>query len=263
MFKIYLYIVFIFFILSTYLLKIINKLNNTVLNNIKVNPMGKIDKIYVRDIKKQLGRYPNWPINRNISLGKIGYYCGRKATFSWETDLINLGIQLNDPPEQILIPEIYTSGGAVSYSFEINALNGFPKAKFEFFKKRSVAAQGYKIGHQCIDISKLNSQLLQLILNGHKWDYDWVIITEIWNADGFTTLISKSSESYAEITADPINSNTFNIADFNLRPKVSFSRKIGYQCVGAIKVKPYFQIHRLTKNNKLVPYGQGFSFWGN
>ncbi|HKR05180.1 MAG TPA: hypothetical protein VJY62_11155 [Bacteroidia bacterium] len=218
--------------------------------------MGKIDKIYVRDTRNQLGRYPNWPIIQQISLGKIGYYFSRKAVFVWETDLNKLGITAVYPFSQQRMSELYTSENSVSIAFSIDSSTGNSKAIFDFSKKRSVATQGHDVGYQVLDIDNLNIQLLNKINNGLKWDYDWVIITEIWTASGFTTLISNSSGSHSEISANTkISGSAFNVADFNLGLKVTGSKKMGYQGVAEKNVQPYFQIHRLTRDNKLKRYG--------
>jgi len=226
--------------------------------------MGKINEIYIRDTRDQLGRYPNWPINQEISLGKIGYYVGRKATFVWETDLSKLGITIANSSAQQLMSELYTSENSVSISFDVDSSTGFSKAVFDFSKKRSVATQGHDVGYQVLDLDNLKTQLLNKISKGLVWDYNWVIITEVWIASGFTTLISNSSGSHSEISASTRISNTaFNVADFNLGLKVTQSRKMGYQGVAEKNVQPYFQIHRLTKDNKLKRYGLKTSFWGD
>jgi hypothetical protein len=223
--------------------------------------MGKIDEIYIRDTRDQLGRYPNWPVNQKISLGKIGLFYGRKATFEWETDLQSLGINVATPPLQQFMSELYTSENAVSLSFDIDASTGNSKALFDFSKKRSVATQGHEVGHQALDIAQLKSALISKIENGLKWNYEWVIITEIWSANGFTTLISNSKESRTEISATRNIVSGFNVADFNLGLKVTQSRKMGYQGVAERNVQPYFQIHKLTRSHQLRLYGTRTSFW--
>lgn len=225
--------------------------------------MGKINEIYLRDTRDQLGRYPNWPINQQIALGKIGTYFGRKATFSWETDLQSLGIAMTVTNPQQVMSELYTTEDAVTLSFGFDTETGVSKAKFDFSKKRAVATQGHDVGYQVIDIRKLRTDLLSKIDSGLQWDYNWVIITEVWVANGFTVLISNSTESYTEISTKPeVKMNAFNIADFNLGLKVTGSRKMGYQGVAKENVQPYFQIHRLTQDKKLKLYGPNTSFWG-
>jgi hypothetical protein len=45
----------------------------------------------VREIRDELGRYPNWPIGHAIDLGQVGYYDGRNAEFDWRNTLTGLG----------------------------------------------------------------------------------------------------------------------------------------------------------------------------
>jgi len=57
--------------------------------------MAKIEEMYVRKTRDELGRYPTWPVQREISLGIIGFHNGRKATFDWKTSLVKLGINID------------------------------------------------------------------------------------------------------------------------------------------------------------------------
>lgn len=226
--------------------------------------MSRYYEIYVRNTRDELGRYPNWPINQKITLGKVGYYRGRTAVFDWETHLDDLGIEYKTTPAQQFMSELYTSQGAVSVKFNTDDGHGNSKASFDFKRKRSVATQGFEMGYLTLDISKLKDAILEKMKNGLRWDYDWVIISELWAANGFTTLISNSSESSSEISTNlKIADPAFNVADPSLSLQITKSTKMSYQGIAEREVQPYFTIHRLTRDHKIKRYASGLGFWGN
>jgi len=224
--------------------------------------MNKVNKIYLRNTRDSLGRYPNWPINQKIEIGKVGYFNGRKAEFQWVSSLKNLGVSYDSTNTQQFISELYTSSNSVSAKFTTEN-KGILKAKFNFSKSNSVVAQGHEMGYKTLDIGSLRNGLMDKIEGGLEWDYDWVIITEIWSSTGFTTLISSSKDSYSKIKAKgDLANHSFNIADVNLSPKIAGFNNMAYQGVAEKKVNPYFQIHRLTKDHRLKRYGKKMNFWG-
>jgi hypothetical protein len=225
--------------------------------------MSKIGKIYLRKTREELGRFPNWPVNQKIQIGQIGYYDGRKACFHWETDLKFLGIQVPESAPDQLMSELYTSNDSVSVEFNTDQATGQSEAFLGFSKKYSVVTQGYGMAYKSIELGQLKDRLLQEIGRGMKWDYDYVIITELWTAEGFTTLISNAKSGSSKVSAGSLlRQKPFNIADFNLDLKVCGCNGMAYQGIAEKNVQPYFQIHRLTKDNQLKRYGRDTGFWG-
>lgn len=226
--------------------------------------MSKIDKIYVRRTRDELGRYPNWPLNQGIALGSIGHFHGRKAKFEWRTSLKELGIDISEVAPQAFMSELYTSHDSVSSEFHAASGDNPSKAEFNFAKTSSVASQGFEMGHQQLPIDRLKNEIIKSINKGVEWDYTWVVITELWLASGFTTLISSSKNSSSVIAANKVSdTKVFNIADINLGLQVTRSKFMAYQGVAEQNVRPYFQIHRLTKDHRFKLYGVGTYFWNN
>lgn len=231
--------------------------------------MSKIQEIYVRKTRDELGRYPNWPIQRPIQLGSVGSYNGRLAEFEWVTSLAAMGISVPPAPSQSLMDEMYTTLGAVRVAYEATASGN--KAGFNFAKSIAVATQGFKTAYEFYPLGPLENALIQAIFAKQvEWNMDWVIVTELWKSDAFTTLISGAKGSSAEIsTAQPIPSGVFNVADISVGVKLSKSDAMGYHGVAEKAVNPFFQIHKLIHDRKkgryyLKRYGRNtFSFWPN
>lgn len=224
--------------------------------------MKNLNKIYFRSTKNILDRYPNWPIIRNIDLGLIGFYHGRNADFQWVTSLEELGISFKTRSSESSMNELYTSMDSVSVKFEASEKMSSSKAKFKFGKKNKIALQGHKMFHQQIEISDLNKSLIEKINEGLKWNYKWIILSEIWVADGFTTLISGSQNGICEISTlkNTDKGDVFNIANVTLGLNLSNFSNMAYQGVAEQNVKPYLQILKLTSDNHLKRYGKNIFF---
>lgn len=234
-----------------------------------VDIMAKIQEIYVRTTRDELGRYPTWPIQQPIALGNIGFYNGRQAEFSWVTSLSALGITIAPSPSQSLIDEMYTTMGAVNLKFEAAASGSHHQAGFTFSKPLAVATQGYKTSYAVLPLGPLEQAVVTAIRSRKaSWNMDWVIVTELWQAEAFTTLISGAKESSAHIaTNGAVPGGVFNIADITVGVKLAKSEAMGYNGVAEKGVNPFFQIHRLVHEKKndryyLKRYGRNtFSFW--
>jgi hypothetical protein len=217
--------------------------------------MAKFRKIYVRRVKEEIGRYANWPIQRFLKLGYIGFYNGRKADCEWFTNLDKLGIILKPLPAQSLRMELYTSGNSVNLTFSIADSSSYNTASFSFSKNASVATQGLNLSFSSVSISDLEIALIDNINNNKlKWNKNWVILTEIWESDSFTTLISGGKSSKAEISTNvPVASGSFNIADISLGVHLSASNKMAYTGVAERNLQPYFHMHKLIFDKKGRP----------
>lgn len=230
--------------------------------------MATINEVYSREMRDSMGRYPNWPLNKTISLGNIGTYHGRSANFEWRTSLKELGIIIPEPAAQAtFMDELFCSNKGVNIDFRHRQQDNLSLASFKFKKNRSIATQGHQTAIHQLPIGELELLLRRAIHDGLKWDKDWLIITELWSASGFSMLMSGSDASLLEISAQsqtPLKS--FNIADTELGLQVHRSRAMGYQGIAKAGIKPFFQVHKLVYNPKidryyLKLYGNDSGFW--
>jgi hypothetical protein len=177
----------------------------------------------------------------------IGLYSGRKCEFKWETSLEELGIELANPIQsQTTMDHVLTAGGHVDLKFSATA-GANATASLKFNKQRSFASQGYEMVHSTLPIGEVERRILNAIESDQvSWNPKWLVISELWEARAFTTLISARGQSESVIsTAVPIQTNAFNIADINLRLNVSMSKNMSFQEIAKEDVRPYFQIHKV------------------
>lgn len=200
------------------------------------------------EIRNGLGWFPNWPLQQNLQLGMIGYYDGWEKNFEWRTSLSQLGISVQPAGTQGVLDEMYATEAAVSTKFEIEQSSNKPVASFAFSKRHSVVAQCHDSGHTSLPINQLQKLLIDKVTSGEiQWDKNWVILTELFRAKGFSTLISGSSKSSSSLSVGiPRTNPVFNIADPTLKIGVRSSEFMAYQAVCNQNTTPYFYVHKLT-----------------
>lgn len=236
--------------------------------------MNKLGKFYFTEIRDQLGRYPNWPIGRKISLGQIGYLDGRNAEFDWRKTLADLGVNVASATAPSAVDELYSTEDSVRFAFTADSGVG-SKAQFSFSRRRSVAIQGFQMHIASLDLGDLLAKLRTVIAaNKNAWDWDWLIVTELWVGQAFTTLISGDHQSELSISATlppPPPGSPFNIANPKFGLGVSSSNGMAYKGVAEQQtgstISPFFNVHKLVDHPKkglgLKKYADDSGwFWG-
>jgi hypothetical protein len=210
--------------------------------------MAAYRKRLVTEIRDTLGWFPNWPLHQHLSLGLVGYYHGWRKTFEWRTSLTSLGINHTLAGGQGLLDDIYATENAVQARFHTTGDDTNPMACFSFNRRHSLVAQCHQSTHVSLDIFSLQREILSAINSGTlTWDKEWVILTEIFNAKGFSALIAGSRKSSASLSASTrVSASAFNIADPQLGIRLMSSEFMAYQAVARQDVTPYFYIHKFT-----------------
>ena len=185
---------------------------------------------------------------KGLELGKVGTYHGRRADFSWHTSLQDLGIKISPSSGSSLKAELYTTGRTVRVQFNCGPEIVPATAEFSFDKKLAIATQGYRTTYKELSLHSLKRLLLPKIKREEiEWDFRWVILTELWESEAFTTLIAGSQGSEARISADrSIEGAAFNVANLEIGVKLSGSSRMTYQGVADQDVTPFFQIHKVA-----------------
>jgi hypothetical protein len=213
-----------------------------------------------REVRDELDRFLNYPVNEKIELGDFGVYDGRRCRFDWEGNLKGLGIPVASAGVQNEIVEVYATAGAVKVQEKLHFSGFNPSASITFDRKTALAFRAHKIGLDKVQLSALETSLSTAVNKGLAWNTDRVIITQLWQADGFTQLVSGSSKAGIEIEATlPGVGTGFNYADPSVGLKVVNHQWMSYHAVGIASVRPYFTIHKLRQdmagNWKLFKYG--------
>jgi hypothetical protein len=209
--------------------------------------MASVAKIYVRQLRDDLGRFPKWPPTQPVQLGQIGFYLGRKARFDWRTSLTNLGIDLTPSGGREEADELYATKKGVDFRFSLAAGN-LGRAQFSFHKNAAVALQSFGLRFVTLPLGELETELAERIMShAIRWNRKWVIVTGVYQTNSFTALVSGDRDGAAELaTSIPVTTPAFNIADPQLGLGLSYAKRICYEVVAAAGLRPFFHVHRLV-----------------
>lgn len=202
-----------------------------------------------RDVKKDLGRFVNWPVNYAVSLGDYGLYNGRKCEFDWRGNVSVLGIDTVSSESQFLMDEIYSTGSGTDISFSGETGRNVATAKVKFRRGQNSAAQGHRMSYMRANTRALRNDLVAAIENASiVWDFNLVVVTDIFEAEAFSTLISANRNASVDISADNLApGEAFNIADVTAGVKASGQRSMAYTGIAEGGARPYFQIRKLRR----------------
>jgi hypothetical protein len=214
----------------------------------------------MREVRDELDRFLNFPLNQAIRLGDYGTYDGKRCRFRWEGNLSQFGIDCQSSGFQHEIAETYATAGAVQIQGRLGLDDGPPFVDVTFRRARALAFRGARIGFDQAQLKALTADLVRAIQGGLAWDRKKVIVTSLWQAGGFTSLVSGGSRAGVQIEASAAGATTdFNFADPALGLNVTLQKDMSYCAVGEAGVRPYFAVHKLREqtpgNWSLYRYG--------
>lgn len=202
----------------------------------------------IREVRDELDRFLNYPMIRDIALGDYGTYDGKKCRFEWEGNVSDLGLKTESSGFQHEMSETYATSGKVSVQSLLSFDGQHPAVDVSFSRTSALAFRGCKIGYSQLQLDALSKSFTAAIRGGLWWDSKKVIITQVWQASGFTHLVAGGNNAKVQIEATaPKSVPTFNFADPEAGLNVVAERSMSYCAVGQTEVKPYFSIHRLRE----------------
>jgi hypothetical protein len=198
-----------------------------------------------REVRDELDRFLNYPLNQQIELGDFGIFDGKRCRFEWQGNLRDLKADCTSAGFQNEIAETYATAGVVSIQARL-ALGGTrPSADINFRRGAALAFRGHRIGFDQVQLIGVAKNLSAAIRGGLEWDRKRVIVTQIWKAEGFTHLVSGGKGASVQIEATAAKAEPgFNYADPTLGLQVTTERAMSYCSVGQTEVKPYFSVHK-------------------
>jgi hypothetical protein len=216
-----------------------------------------------KETRQQLNRFPNPNLEMNLELGAIGNYYSRNNNWVWINNLANIGVAVHSPPNNSAVSESYFTEGAVDINFNVS--DGRNTVGFKFNKNHSLVLKSHNQTLCYALIDELEAELNHAIRNGLKWNKDWLVITDVWHAEGYTLLMSGSKGSTTEIkSANGLATKAeFNYANADLLLESGNSSGMAYQVIAQTSVTPYFNVCRLvgdaSKGYRLKKYA--LPFW--
>ena len=213
----------------------------------------RTSKKYTRELKKQFGYLATWLPSTPLALGDIGIL--RKNQFIKISNLEDLGISFEVEEDTTKADIEYNSQGSVSITAKASGTIA-PKDSMlkqvdtgltvAFSRKNSIVFKANGTTSPSIkDQIKLGNEVLQLYKEG-KWSKNWVVVTELVNAESATILISSASDSKIELVAkNDVAIHQLDIADASLNLGVIFSRGLATQIVAQSNLTPLFRASKV------------------
>lgn len=213
-------------------------------------------ELYVNGIKKKLKNYwAAWLPNNRFHLGDVGVLDGK--FFTKVSSLESLGVRFDVEDDRDPSPIDYVSETGVSIFFklagEVNTnLQNIPEATagiaIEFSSQGGFVVQASETYEPSIkDIVSLQNQIIPAFKDG-LWDKSWTVIVRIVEAPVGTFLISNSSESKVELSAEgDLSSGLAELGKSGAKLSVRSQKGDVLKILGAQNVSPFFQLARIKK----------------
>ena len=220
----------------------------------------RTSKKYASELKRQFGYLATWLPGTPISLGDIGIM--RKNVFTKIANLSDFDIHFDVESDPSKSDIEHSTSGAVSISTkaagtaslnnsalgetEAGIIVEFSKEKAILFKANGTSSPSIKnqieVGKSVIDLYRQR-----------KWDKDWMVVTEVVNAESATILISSSAQGKIELKAKgEIEAAKLDIADANIELELSYSKDLSTKIITEGALTPLFKASKV-KNRLLNP----------
>lgn len=223
--------------------------------------MASAQAQYTDEMKKRFGYLATWNPGVPLKLGDIGTL--KNNIFTRLSNVHDLGLEFevrHDPTQTILE---HNSSGSVSITTKMSGTSA-PEGSVltnldagiivEFIKENSTLFKANNTTSPTIkDSINLGNQILQLYRSG-KWNKNWVVITELVEAESATILISSKSNSKIELKANAnIEAPALDIADATFNFSTQFSRGLETKIVAEGGLTPLFKVMGMKTRIFLPP----------
>ena len=213
-------------------------------------------KQYLKEINSQFNYRANWEPNKPLQIGDIGIL--EKGIFSLRSSLEKEGIAMQVRTEENTGSLKYTSSGSVSIQTKLAGQATLPQSglgqgdagfAIQFNKEKAIVfeIQGYKT-HLVENVGDIEKEVLQRFMT-NQWNKNWLIITELVQADSATILISNNRDSSVDIkvNADVQPGANLSIADASLGLNIVSRKGISTEILAREGITPLYVVSGIKK----------------
>lgn len=204
--------------------------------------MGSAREIVCRNFKKREKLFLNYESQKNVSLGDIFLWNGRKAEFNIVTRLEILGITPYIHESTVKSTQLFNSESGVQTLFELLGKTGQPTMGFKYKGSSRYSLQAFDTVVESLDEVKLATDITQAQkANPFVWDKEWIVVTTVWNAGAYTQLVAGGRSAEAGVCANSgAVSNAFNIADISVGVSLGYGSNLSSYQVAGRGARPFF-----------------------
>ena len=208
-----------------------------------------IERIYTDELASNFGYYATWMPGTPMKLGIIGTL--EKNVFTPLSSLEHFKIQFGIMRDRNKNEFKYSSAGAVTITQKLSgeAAKGTKLGKadagiiIEFNKSNAVYFRAVGTSnHYIADKINLGNNILNLYKKG-EWKKEWVIVTQIVDADSATILISKEKGAKLELKAKAdLKPAELDIANMDFGSENAYSSSLSFKIVAKSGINPLFKV---------------------
>ncbi|MFZ2899833.1 MAG: hypothetical protein WA004_14490 [Saprospiraceae bacterium] len=216
-------------------------------------------ELYLKQIQEQFRYRPIWPPGKPLEVGVIGKI-PRGIFTNYTTIEKELGVkpEIQSTYKKDDVLEFETSG-SVQTTFKAKGQGTPPNAQYlgeadagvviEFNSGDAVVfkLKGYHT-HQIMNLAEIQEAVVAKY-KAKKWDKEYVLITEVIEADGATILISKNAGAKVELAANAdIGGKELNIADASLGWDLKSERSMATKVIAQSSITPLYLAMSVRKS---------------
>jgi len=220
--------------------------------------MATPEELYVDGIKKRFRNYfAAWLPDEKLKLGDVGILNGN--IFIRTSNILDssLGFQfieredLDPSPIDVVsesgVSMVVKAAGEVS-RFMPNIPAADAGVAIEFASQGAFILKSPAVYQPSIEnIEKLKADVLDAYLHS-RWDKNWAVVVRLVKAPKATVIVSKSSRSKIEFTAQgDFTTGPIDLGNLNLSFAMRAQSGDLFQMIGATNLTPLFQLARLKK----------------
>jgi hypothetical protein len=163
----------------------------------------RIRNFYIRDIRRQVGASPFWPISARYNLGDYGYYSRRTGHFSVRGNVFDdLGVPRDsvivpptDPP--VMLYKIFNSSNTMKneFSADVNTKPQTGKLELGFDSERGYVFHLFRASLSYIRLNEALRQKLSSAMKKGKWNHRYRLIEMLYETPDVRFAFSLSQAS--------------------------------------------------------------------
>ncbi len=212
--------------------------------------MSSAQKQYTNEMYRKFGYYATWNPGSPLQLGDVGYF--KKNVFNRISGLDDFNIEFDIRHDPTKTPLEHSSQGSVKVTTKLSGAIS-PQASVlsdvdagiivEFSKENATLFKALNTTTNSIrNTISLGERILKLY-EEKKWDKDWMIITELIEAESATIIISNQSDGKIELKANAnVGAANFDIADGRFEFSPQFSRGLETKIISSEGLTPLFKV---------------------
>ena len=208
---------------------------------------------YTTELYNQFRYYAAWLPGTPFRLGDVGILQGKE--FIRKTNLSDLGIPFDILEDTTRATISHTSSGSVSIVAKAAGTapalgSTLTQAKagisVSFTKENSVLVKALgTLNHSIKDQVALGKEILTRY-DAKQWDKDFLVITELVVADSSTILISSSSESKIELSAEAdVSIAQLDLAGTEVKLGTTISKDLSTEIIAEKGLTPLFKLSKI------------------